>query len=71
MITILGSVDHFATLAEAEDGVVVTVYRSTGRYCGREGGASPSRLIYTMTIDAPFHIALDRVHDALNKGEAK
>ena len=59
--------EHRAGLTETDDGVLVEIWRQ--RAHTRDGTKSMPQLIHALTIDAPFHVVRDGVHDALRDGE--
>lgn len=62
MITIDNARWHRATLQDGDDGVSVIVYQKLAR-----GDGAPWMEIYRDLIDAPFHVALDQIHDIVQQ----
>jgi len=60
MITILSpNAAYRATVSDRDDGPFVTIHRASN------GRRNPGGQIWHGTLDAPFHVALDRVADVL------
>jgi hypothetical protein len=60
MITILSPTARYrATLSDHDDGTFVAIHAAS------LGPRDPGRQLYHTVIDAPFHVACDRVADLL------